>query len=168
MAILRPKPWQQTARTGPEQGIAVDALIMRRIIKKAENPFLVVGHEIMKDENLLRVVEHFASRGMPVFATAHAISKLREKGIEARSASITEVANNLRKKDFKINGKAPDLAIFIGVRYSTANDVFSLAKNFSEIKTASISRYYQPNASYSFANMTEEVFKEEIEKLIKE
>lgn len=162
MAILRPKPWKPTARTGPEQGIAVDASIMRRVIRKAENPFIVAGPEIIENEELFGIVKHFTEKGMPIFATAHAISKLRENNIEANSMSITQIANLLRKKDFKVNGKAPDLAIFIGVKYGIANDIFSLVKNFSEIKTASISRYYQPNASYSFPNMTEEVFKEQV------
>jgi len=161
MAISRPIGWQPTIRTGPKQGVAVDAKIMKRIISEAGNAFIVAGPEIINDERLFRLATHLTKKNkIPVIATAHAVSKFNEKNIPAFSMSITQVADALRDENFRISGNKPDLAIFIGVKYGTANDVFSLVKNFSEIKTACISRYYQPNAGVSFPNLTEELFED--------
>ena len=55
--------------------------------------------------------------------------------------------------------------MYVGIEYSLTNMMLNSLKNFSEIKTASLSRYYQPNASVSLANLSDEIWAESLEKI---
>lgn len=164
--LRRPIPWRPTARTGPKQGVAVNALTVKRIIEEADNPIIVAGPKVRHDKNLFDLVATLSEKKkIPVFATAGSIKAFIEKGVEAEQISLLHITNLLIDPDWKVKSKNVDVALFVGTEYAIANNVFSTIKNWGDVKTVSISPHYQPNAQVSFANLNDEVFKEYIEVL---
>jgi len=165
--VKRVKTWLPTAATGPEGGVAVSTEVMARVINEAENPLIVVGGECNAlNGKLLGYVSKLAKKkGCPIVATADAIKCFKERGIDAEQIGLVEVVNMLLDPDWSLNKRPFDLVIFGGVEYALNNQMFNTLKHFSEIKSASISRYYQPNASVSFPNLTDEIWEEHLDKL---
>lgn len=163
--IRRPIPWRPMARTGPKQGIAVNARTLKRIIDEAVNPIVIAGPAVRHDEGLYSLVEALSKKGLPVIATGGSIRIFKEKELVADQMSLLHAVNLLLDEDWNINNQRVDVAVFIGTDYAIANNVFSTLKNWGDVKTVSISPYYQPNAAISFGNLNDEVFKEYIEVL---
>ncbi len=139
---------------------------MRRIIDEAENPVVIAGPKVRHDKALFELVEDFSKKkGLPVIATGGSIKAFADKKLKAEQMSLLHAVNLLLDGDLKIKGKKPDVAVFVGTEYAIANNVFSTLKNWGEVKTVSISQFFQPNASVSLGNLNEEVFKESIEVL---
>ncbi|RMF90520.1 MAG: CO dehydrogenase/acetyl-CoA synthase complex subunit epsilon [Methanobacteriota archaeon] len=164
--IRRPIPWRPTARTGPRQGVAVDARTMKRIIAEAENPIVVAGPKVRHDPLYLELALGISKRyGAPIFATGGSIRAFAEKGVKARQIGLLQLVNRLLDPEWKVGKGRVDVAVFIGTEYAIANNVFSTLKNWGDVKTLSISPYFQPNATVSFGNTSEEIFKEYMEEL---
>lgn len=161
--IKRPIPWRPMARTGPKQGVAVNARTIKRIIEESENPIVIAGPSVRHDKGLYSLVEALSKKGLPVIATGGSIRVFKENDIEAEQMSLLHAVNLLLEEDWKVKDKKVDTAVFIGTDYAIANNIFSTLKNWGDVKTVSISPYYQPNASISFGNLNDEVFKEYIE-----
>jgi CO dehydrogenase/acetyl-CoA synthase complex epsilon subunit len=164
--LKRPIAWRPTARTGPKRGVAVNAKTVKRIIDEAENPIIVAGPRVRHDDELFDMVVSLSrKKKMPIFATGGSIRAFEEKGVDASQISVLHLTNLLMDPDWNVEGKSVDVAVFSGTDYGIANNVFSTLKNWGDVKTISVSPYYQPNASISFGNLNEEVFKEYIEVL---
>jgi CO dehydrogenase/acetyl-CoA synthase complex epsilon subunit len=164
--IRRPIPWRPTARTGPKQGVAVNARTVKRIINEAKNPIIVAGPKVRHDDGLFDLVANLSKKkGLPIIATGGSIRAFNSRGVEAMQMSILHLVNLLMDPDWKVKNKSVDVAVFVGTEYAIANNVFSTLKNWGDVKTVSVSPYFQPNASVSFANLNDEVFKEYIELL---
>jgi CO dehydrogenase/acetyl-CoA synthase complex epsilon subunit len=164
--IRRPIPWRPTARTGPKQGVAVNARTVKRIFEEADNPILVAGPRVGHDDSLFDLVVELSRKGrIPIIATGGSIKAFKEKNVEAEQMSLLHLVNLLMDADFKIKDKRVDVAMFTGTEYAIANNVFSTLKNWGDVKTVSVSPYFQPNASVSFGNLNDDAFKEYIETL---
>ncbi len=79
--------------------------------------------------------------------------------------SLLHLTNLLIDPEWKTENGRVDVAVFIGTEYAIANNIFSTLKNWGDVKTVSVSPYFQPNAAVSFANLNDEVFKEHLEEL---
>ncbi len=164
--LKRPVPWRPTARTGPSQGIAVNVKAVKRIIAEAENPIIVAGPKVRHDKDLFNAVVAISKkRDIPIFATGGSIKIFNEAGVRAEQTSILSIANFLTDPEWKMNGQKVDVAVFVGTEYAIANNIFSTIKNWGDVKTVSISPYFQPNASVSFGNLNDEVYKEYLKEL---
>ena len=164
--IKRPIPWRPMARTGPKQGVAANAKTVKRIIEDADNPILVAGPKVRHDKALFDLVVALSKKdGIPIIATGGSIKPFSEKKIASEQMSLLHLVNLLMDEDWKIDDKKVDVAVFIGTEYAIANNIFSSLKNWGDVKTISISPHFQPNASVSFSNLNDEVFKESIEVL---
>jgi CO dehydrogenase/acetyl-CoA synthase complex epsilon subunit len=164
--IRRPIPWRPTARTGPKQGVAANARTVKRIIEEAENPIIIAGPKVGHDNTLYNlVVELSKKKEIPIIATGGSIRIFKENKVNAEHMGLLHAVNLLLDGDWTVNDKKVDVALFVGTDYAIANNVFSTLKNWGSVKTVSISPYYQPNASVSFGNLNEEVFKEYLEVL---
>ncbi|MFQ5974899.1 MAG: CO dehydrogenase/acetyl-CoA synthase complex subunit epsilon [Candidatus Hydrothermarchaeales archaeon] len=164
--LQRVKPWKSVAETGPKWGVAVSPETMARIIKEAENPLLIIGGDIDElDGKLLDFVKKLSkTKSIPIVATAHSITRL-DDSVDATIMGFVEVTNVLLDPDWGLKGTPHDLVIYVGIEYSLTNMMLNSLKNFSEVKTASLSRYYQPNASVSLANLTDDIWAESLEKI---
>ncbi|MFQ6136920.1 MAG: CO dehydrogenase/acetyl-CoA synthase complex subunit epsilon [Candidatus Hydrothermarchaeales archaeon] len=165
--IKRVMPWQPTAQTGPKWGVAVSPETMAKIISDAENPIIIVGGEINAlDGKLLDFVIRLSKiENIPIVATAHSIRSFVERKVDATLMGLVEVTNLLLDPVWGLKGEPHDLAIFVGIQYALNNQVFNTLKNFSEIKTMNLSKYYQPNAGVSFANLTDDIWEDYLEKI---
>ncbi len=165
--VKRVKSWLPTADTGPKGGIAVSLKVMARVISEAENPLIVMGGECnVLDGKLMDCASRLSKKkNIPIVATADSKKWFNEKGIEAEQIGLVEVVNMLLDPEWSLNDSPFDLVIFGGIEYAMNNQMFNSLKNFSGTKSASISRYYQPNASVSFPNLTDEIWEEYLDKL---
>ncbi len=164
--IKRPIPWRPTARTGPKQGVAVNARTVKRIIEEAENAILIAGPKIRHDKSLYETAAAIAKRNkIPIYATGGSIKTFNENGVKAQQESLLHVVNLLLDPEWKVKGKKVDTAIIIGTEYQIANNIFSTLKNWGSAKTISISPHFQPNADISLTNLNDEVFREYLEVL---
>jgi len=164
--LIRVKPWKNVAETGPMWGVAVSSETMARIIKDAENPLLIIGGDIdAMDGKLLDFVKNLSkTKNIPIIATAHSITQFDESE-DATIMGVIEITNTLTDPKWSLNGTPHDLVMYVGIEYSLTNMMLNSLKNFTEIKTASLSRYYQPNASVSLANLSDELWAEALEKI---
>jgi CO dehydrogenase/acetyl-CoA synthase complex epsilon subunit len=164
--IRRPIAWKPTARTGPKQGVAVNARTVERIIEEAENPILVAGPKVRHDSVLFDAASGISKKyGIPIYATGGSIKSFSEKSVSAEQISLLHLTNLLLDPEWKTKKGNVDVAVFIGTEYAIANNIFSTLKNWGDVKTVSVSPYFQPNAAVSFANLNAEVFKEHLEEL---
>jgi CO dehydrogenase/acetyl-CoA synthase complex epsilon subunit len=98
---------------------------------------------------------------MPIVATAHSGKFLAEQGftnyVEMAVVEITNVATDEEWQGIEGYGR-PDLVIVLGAHLDLMNATFQSLKNFSDIPTLSISRYFMANATYSFPNLDDEIW----------
>jgi acetyl-CoA decarbonylase/synthase complex subunit epsilon len=165
----RVRPWNPTAITGRLQGMTVGPAAIARTIKEADNPVLIVGAEMLKelDGRLTDYVIRLAkARGMPVAATAHTISVLHDKGIDVQQMGLPDVITRLQDPEWQgFNGRPHDVAVAVGIRPRFLNNMFNSLKNFSDVRTISIGKHNQPNASLSLANLTDDIWEENLKEI---
>jgi len=168
----RAEPWQSAEIPGPKKALVITKPeIVAAMVKKAKRPILIVGHEAaiieIGEERLIDYLIRFAkSSRAPLVTTAHISKEFAERGfMPAASMPAMDMANRLRDSGWKgVDGKGqPDLALFVGLPYYMEWLILSGLKNFSpELKTVSLDRFYQPNASWSFPNLGLEEWKKNL------
>jgi acetyl-CoA decarbonylase/synthase complex subunit epsilon len=161
--------WVKTQESGPKKAMPVLPDAASRIIKKAKKPVLVIGSKINDVDGVLDRVIALKKAGVGIVATGHSIRFLLEKGSDASVAGVVEVTNMLTDPDWQgIDGKGqPDLVMVMGVHLDLTNQTFSTLKNFTDIESMCIDRYFMPNATYSFPNITEDIHLDYLDELIK-
>ncbi|NOZ77459.1 MAG: CO dehydrogenase/acetyl-CoA synthase complex subunit epsilon [Euryarchaeota archaeon] len=162
----RVRPWVPTAITGRLQGMTVGPAAIARTIKEADNPILIVGAGIMEElEGRLAdyAVRMARARDMPVAATAHTISVLHDRGIQVQAMGLSDVIARLQDPEWQgLNGRPHDVAVAVGIRPRFLNNMFNSLKNFSDVRTVSIGKHNLPNASLSLANLTDDIWEENL------
>jgi acetyl-CoA decarbonylase/synthase complex subunit epsilon len=81
---------------------------------------------------------------------------------------LVEITDRLRDSGWSLDGKGPpDLVIFAGITYRLESQMLSTLKHFAtHLKTVSLDRYYQPNADFSFLNLDQKVWVENLDKVL--
>jgi acetyl-CoA decarbonylase/synthase complex subunit epsilon len=167
-------PWEIGNIFGPKTAVASKGEVVGRLMKAAKRPLIVVGAKILEEEldgksPLSYVVEFSKSGGIPVVATAHTRKPLLESSLRPAAAmGMVEITDRLRDRDWSLDGKGPhDLAIFIGITYQLQSQMLSTLKHFAtHLKTVSLDRYYQPNADFSFPNLDEKTWIQNLDKVV--
>lgn len=165
--------WQTAEIPGPKRAFVIsNPKIVSSMVKRSEKPLLVVGHESLAEALGEEIIDHAISMAeageIPIVATAHIIGKFKEKGFDAAvSMSLVEIGERLRDPNWRgIKGEGQyDLVMMIGFPYYMSWLVLSGLKHFAlrgddYLTTLSLDRYYQPNASWSFSNLSKEDWKE--------
>ena len=158
------EPWQTAEIAGPKKASVISRPdVADAIIKRAKHPVLIIGHlaaEIdLDDKKMIDYLLELAQKGnVPVIATAHTNRELLKRGYtKAGILPAVEVGHRLCDPDWKgIDGKEPyDLAIFAGLPYYMEWTILSGLKHFAPyLKTMTLDNTYQPNASWSFSNIS--------------
>jgi acetyl-CoA decarbonylase/synthase complex subunit epsilon len=167
-------PWEKGNIFGPKTAMASKGEIVGRLMKAAKKPLIVVGAEILAEEfegrSLLSyVVELSRSGGIPVVATAHTLKPLSNNGLQPAAAmGMVEITDRLRDRNWSLDGKGPhDLAVLLGITYQLQSQMLSTLKHFAtHLKTVSLDRYYQPNADFSFPNLDEKTWIQNLDKVV--
>jgi acetyl-CoA decarbonylase/synthase complex subunit epsilon len=158
------EPWLKALTPGPTKALVITKPeVVVAMLKRAKRPILVVGHEITTDESykerLIDSMIHLAkAANIPLVTTAHIVKDFLERGFRpAAWMSAVDIANRLQDSEWKgLDGNGPyDLALFAGLPYYMEWVLLSGLKHFSKgLRTISIDRFYQPQASWSFPNMS--------------
>ncbi|MEM4733909.1 MAG: CO dehydrogenase/acetyl-CoA synthase complex subunit epsilon, partial [Candidatus Bathyarchaeia archaeon] len=168
--------WQTAEVGGPKKALAITKPeVVAAMIKRAKRPILVVGHKAAETKTggktLLDDLIEIAEKGhVPIVATGHAISDFLKKGYKkADWMPAVDIGNRLADAEWKgLDGKGQyDLALFVGLPYYMEWTILSGLKSFApNLKTITLDRTYQPNASWSFPNLPEEKWIESLEIII--
>ncbi len=168
-------PWEKGNIFGPKTAMTSKGEVLGRLIKSAKKPLMIVGAKILEDQiggkSLLNyIVELSKAASIPVVATAHTLKYLVENSLKTSVAmGIVEVTDRLRDPNWSLDGKGSyDLVVFAGITYQLQSQMLSTLKHFAvHIKTISLDRYYSPNADYSFPNLDEKSWTDDLGRLMK-
>jgi len=170
-------PWQFGNVPGPKKATAIDGKVAGRLIKVAKRPLIIVGAEAMStpigNGKMLidYVIELAKITKAPVVATSNTLKAFLEREFQptAVMASI-EVTDRLRDPNWSIDGsdKPHDLVIYVGITYQLQSQLLSTIKNFAtHLRSLSLDRYYHPNATFSFPNLAEDRWVENLNMILK-
>jgi acetyl-CoA decarbonylase/synthase complex subunit epsilon len=158
------EPWLKALTPGPTKALVITKPeVVVAMLKRAKRPILVVGHEITEDEATKEKLIDFMIRfskaaNMPLVTTAHIVKDFLERGFRPTAwMPAVDIINRLQDSEWKgLDGKEPyDLALIMGLPYYMGWILLSGLKHFSKnLKTISLDRFYQPQASWSFPNLS--------------
>jgi len=168
-------PWEKGNIFGPKTATASKGEVVGRLIKAAKKPLMIVGAETLVEQANSRpllsyVIELSKAAKMPVVATAHTSKPLAENGLESPvGMGVVEITDRLRDQDWSLDNKGPhDLIVLIGITYQLQSQMLSTLKHFAaHVKTVSLDRYYSPNADWSFPNLDQKSWADNLDKLMK-
>jgi acetyl-CoA decarbonylase/synthase complex subunit epsilon len=159
--------WQRAEVGGPKKALVITKpAVVVTMIRKAKRPIFIVGHEAVSetlsdDKALIDYVIQLAKNGkIPVVATAHIAGEFLKRNFEPTSSMpAVDIANRLIDNEWKgLDGMGQyDLALFIGLPYYMQWILLNSLKHYApSLKTISLGKTYQPNANWSFSNLTVE------------
>lgn len=169
-------PWQTAEVAGPKKAAVITRPAMAKaVIGRARHPVLLLGNGAASagigDRKLVDYLLDLARvYRIPVIATGHINRALRERGY-TNALVLPAVEAGQRIADPRWEGpagKGPcDLAIVAGLPYPMAWTLLSGLKHFApHIKTMALDNTYQPNATWSFGNLSEKDWQENLEAII--
>lgn len=169
------EPWQRAETAGPQRAhVLTKPDVAAAMIKKAKRPIIVVGHNIIGNKSidpLDHVIQLSKAGEIPLVATANVGRAFLERGYEPASyMGAMDIANRLRDESWTgLDGKGPyDTLLILGLPYYMEWLILSGLKHFArKLTTLSIDRYYQPHASWSFPNTSEEAWEENLKAIVK-
>lgn len=167
----------QTAEVaGPKKALVVPKPeVVAAMVKRSRRPLLVVGSEAKKtqtkDGDLIDTATRLHRKGkVTIVATGHLISEFRNRKVEGvNSMPLMNLGDRLKDPDWRgfDGGGQYDLVLFAGLRYYLEWLVLNGLKHFATgLTTISLDASYQPNASWSLGNMSEEEWKEALDKIV--
>jgi acetyl-CoA decarbonylase/synthase complex subunit epsilon len=168
-------PWQAGNVPGPQMGSVLPPEGLLKLLQRARRPLLVLGANSTKREvgealqNILSLAQHFKAH----VAVSPGIYKevSNRSGLQMTCIGIEDLTNRLRDVNWSgLDGKGNyDLILFAGSVYYFQSQMLATLKHFApHLKTVSIDRFYQPNADFSFRNMSETDWRKSLESIVKQ
>ena len=161
MAVI--EPWQIAEISGPKKAtVLARPEVLVALIRRSKHPVMIVGHLAVElapgDKRLIDyLIDLGNARNIPIIATGDTNRELLKRGYgQATILPAVEAGHRLSDSEWKgLDGKGPhDLAIFAGLPYYLAWTILSGLKHFApQVRTVALDNMYQPNASFSFANI---------------
>jgi acetyl-CoA decarbonylase/synthase complex subunit epsilon len=158
------EPWQTAEIPGPKKAMVITKPeVAAAMIKRAKHPILIVGHKAaeiaFEDKRLIDFAIELARKAkIPVVATAHTVSEFLSRGYKPDGwMPAVDIGNRLTDSTWiGLDGNGPyDLALFLGLPYYMGWTILNGLKHFApHVKTIALDNVYQPNASWSFPNIT--------------
>jgi acetyl-CoA decarbonylase/synthase complex subunit epsilon len=168
-------PWQTGNIVGPKNALLVNPENCARLLKAAKRPLIVVGAHATKPSvglpNLTEYVVRLAGGMNAQIAASRTIQSLLSSsgGAQVFGLGIEDLTNRLKDKQWKgFDGKGGyDYVVLIGGVYYFVSQMLATLKHFApHVRTVSLDRFYQPNASFSFASMDVEKWREGLDKMV--
>jgi len=157
------EPWQRAEIAGPSKAFVIPKPdVFVAMVKRAKRPILIAGHKVVEVtegepyiDSIIRIAK---AANMPLVATAHTVGEFIKRGFQPTAwmpaVDITSRLEDPSWKGFDGMGQY-DLAIFTGIPYYMEWLMLSALKHFAlNLKTISLDRFYQPQASWSFPNVS--------------
>jgi len=174
MAII--EPWQIAEIPGPKKAAVISKPeVIDAMVKRSKHPVMIIGHlaaEIALDDKKMidYLIDLGNSRNIPIIATGDTNRALIRRGYtQATIMPAVEAGHRLSDCEWKgLDGTGPyDLAIFAGLPYYMEWTILSGLKHFApHVKTLSLDNAYQPNASYSFTNISKIEWQDNLKAII--
>jgi len=172
---VKAEPWQTAEIAGPKKAkVIAKPEVAAAMIKRAKRPILVVGYLSTKiDKDTGKMIEYAIrlnkATGVPIVATAHTIKEFVAQGFTgAVQMSAMDIGNRLKDPTWTgLDRKGSyDVALFMGWPYYMEFVIMSGLKHFSDLRTITLDRYYNPHASWSFPNLKVEEWNQSFETII--
>jgi acetyl-CoA decarbonylase/synthase complex subunit epsilon len=170
-------PWQTGNIVGPKNALLLNPEHCGRLLKAAKRPLLIVGANATNPSVGLPDLVNYAVRlARATKAQIGASPSIQSQfgnagGVAVFGLGLEDLTNRLKDKQWKgldSNG-AYDFVLLIGGVYYFESQMLATLKHFApHIKTVSLDRFYQPNASFSFPNMDADKWREGLDTMIKE
>jgi len=157
------EPWQRAEIAGPTKAFVIPKPdVLAAMIKMAKRPIIVAGHKVVEVSEGEPYIDHVIriakAVNIPVVATSHIVGEFIKRGFQpAAWMPAVDIANRLHDPSWAgLDGKGQyDLAVFTGIPYYMEWLLLSGLKHFaSHLKTVSLDRFYQPQASWSFRSVS--------------
>lgn len=158
------KPYFPGNVPGIKMAMAVTPEQAAKIIKKAKRRIVVAGAQLQEVDEAIKLADG------SIVVAPNLLQQFTEKGAKAVAMNKVNITNLLQDaSNWKgLDGKGGyDLAVYMGSPYYYESQMLSCLKHFSSCKTISISRFYQPNATYSFDNLSEKKWEKALADLVK-
>ena len=157
-------PWQTAEIAGPKKALIIlKPDVVAALVKRAKRPLLIVGHLAAEEyEGDAKMIDYAVRLSrvaeIPIVATAHTIHEFVIRDFyHAIQMSAMDIGNRLKDAEWQgLDGKGHyDLVLFMGLPYYMGFVILSGLKHFAqELTTMCLDRFYNPNASWSFPNLS--------------
>ena len=169
------EPWQTGEVMGPKKALLIlKPEVAAAMVKRAKRPILVLGHlATAGDPDYVDALDYAIrlskAAGVPVVATANTVKALVRRGFKpAAWMSAMDIGSRLQDTSWRgLDDRGPyDLALFMGLPYYMESTILAGLKNCTTLKTVSLDRYYGPNATWSFPNLSVKDWRESLEAVL--
>jgi acetyl-CoA decarbonylase/synthase complex subunit epsilon len=170
------EPWQTAEVPGPKKALIITKPeVATAMIKRAKRPLLIVGYNAAEielgDKKLIDyMIELSKKANIPVVATAHAVKEFLKRGHNpAGWMPAVDIGNRLSDPVWRgLDSKGQyDLALFVGLPYYMEWTILSGLKHSTpNLKTITLDNVYQPNANWSFPNISKKDWAENLKAII--
>ncbi len=171
------RPYQKANIPGPEMGTSVsDPQVMANLLKDPKRKVLVIGAESLNwkvgEKKLADYLIEIANKiECDVVTTGHTYGYINKKITKNKvyDMSLINITDRLSDKDWTgLDGKGQyRMAIYSGHIVFYSSQMLSKLKNFTDwLKTIDLDKYAHPNARFSLPNLSDEEWKDFLEKLI--
>ncbi|MFQ5819430.1 MAG: CO dehydrogenase/acetyl-CoA synthase complex subunit epsilon [Candidatus Heimdallarchaeota archaeon] len=169
--MSRSAPWQVGNVPGWVVARKLTGESLERLVKKATNPLLIVSKlDDFEMDVSVKFIKKLEERGSTIVFTPWAVKTFQVYDdincdeilgmVEVTDRIVKEIYIGSKTKNF-------DLIIFLGGLYYHQSQMLSAVKNFAtHLTTVSLTRYFQPNATYSFPNLKEKRWISEMESMM--
>jgi len=170
-------PWQTGNIVGPKNALLLSPDHCGRLLKAAKRPLIVVGaHANRPSVGLPNLTEYVLRLARVIKAQVAASPAIQSHfkspgGTQVFGLGLEDLTNRLKDKQWKgFDGKGTyDYVLTIGGVYYFESQMLSTLKHFApHVRTVSLDRFYQPNASFSFPTMDEDKWREGLETMIQQ
>jgi len=169
--MSKPEPWQKAEVPGPMKALVIskpEAVVA--MIKSAKRPLFIVGpesagREIAGEKEIDQLIQIAKAGKIPIVATSRAVIDFTRRNYDpALWMPAVDIANRLRDpKWMGVKGEGQhDLALFAGMQYYVEWLLLSGLKHFGDVRTVSFGRFYQPHANWSFPNLDEKEWEQNL------
>lgn len=175
-AISQIEPWQTAEIPGPRKALVIsNPQVVSALIKRSKRPLFIVGHKAaeikLSEFSLVDYIIRLAEvANLPVVSAPSIQGEFIRRGFgKIAGMPLVDIANRLTDSRWMglDDGGRYDLALFIGFKYYVGWLILSGLKHFSpELKTVSLDMYYQPHASWSFPNLSQDEWEKNLKVII--
>jgi acetyl-CoA decarbonylase/synthase complex subunit epsilon len=160
---------------GPLEATVMTPKTVVNLLKHAKRPILIVESNALKtvdDKPPIDFAIEFAKQTkMPVVATAHTMKGFLEREFEADVVmGVADITNRIIDPEWKgLDGNGGyDVIFYLGGLYYFQTQILASIKHGApKLKSVSLDRYYDPNATFSFGNLTMSEWNTALDEIIK-
>ena len=161
---------------GPLTATVMSPKTVVNLIKRAKRPLLTVGSLALKDnvgdkKSIDFAIEFANKTGIPVVAAAHTMKGFLERDFKpAALMGVADITNRIIDPDWKgLDGNGGyDVVFYLGGLYYFQTQILASIKHgATSIKAISLDRSYDPNATFSFGNLTVREWSAALDEILK-